>query len=409
MSAWGLPKSEGPEEIGLSSARLERLAGVIRQEVEKKLIPGAVLVIARFGRVGYAEAFGWRDREAGGPMTPDAIFRIASMTKPLTSVAAMLLSEEGRLQIAAPVANYLPEFAELTVGIERTKARRTMTVQDLLRHTSGLIYPFVGDEPVRRAWHKANIMHEDQTNQEMVAKLARLPLMFEPGTTWEYGMSTDVLGRVVEVVSGSSLAEFIADRISGPLGMADTDFAATGERAARLAEMQEDPATGHRPPMPYSEATRERRWHSGGGGMVSTAADYLRFCQMLLNGGELDAVRLLSPKTVAHMTSDHLPPDVAYGPSAREMIGTGAPLPELGQGFGLGFAVRKAVGMSPLPGSIGDYFWGGIYGTSFWVDPAEQMVVVCMLQAPEQRNYYRQLIRHLVYAALTRSRGRGWR
>jgi CubicO group peptidase (beta-lactamase class C family) len=161
--------------------------------------------------------------------------------------------------------------------------------------------------------------------------------------------------------------------------------------------------------MPYSEAARERRWHSGGGGMVSTASDYLRFCQMLLNGGELDAVRLLSPKTVAHMTSDHLPPDVAYGPSARDLRGTGAPLPELGQGFGLGFAVRKAVGMSPLPGSVGDYFWGGIYGTSFWVDPAEQMIVVLMLQAPEQRTYYRQLIRHLVYATLTRARRRGYR
>ena len=413
MSAWGLPRAEGPEQIGLSPARLERLAEIIRQDVEKKLIPGAVLAIARGGRVGYAEAFGWRDREAAAPMTPDAIFRIASMTKPVTSVAAMMLAEEGRLEIAAPVAQYLPEFAELTVGatggIERARPQRAMTVQDLLRHTSGLIYPFVGSEPVRRIWDKANVMDEDQTNEEMVAKLARLPLMFEPGTTWEYGMSTDVLGRVVEVASRSSLAEFFADRITGPLGMKDSGFAATGARASRLAEMQEDPTTGKRPPMPYSEAARERRWHSGGGGMVSSAADYLRFCQMLLNGGELDAVRLLAPKTVAHMTSDHLPPAVAYGPSARELIGTGAPLPELGQGFGLGFAVRKAIGMSPLPGSVGDYFWGGIYGTSFWVDPAEQLIVVFMLQAPEQRTHYRQLLRHLVYAALTRTRGRRWR
>jgi CubicO group peptidase (beta-lactamase class C family) len=409
MSAAGLPRAEGPEEIGLSSARLERLAAIIRQDIERQLIPGAVLAIARGGRVGYAEAFGWRDRKARAPMMVDAIFRIASMTKPVTSVAAMILAEEGRLQIAAPVAEYVPEFAELTVGVERARPQRTMTVQDLLRHTSGLIYPFVGNEPVRRAWDKANVMDEDQTNEEMIAKLARLPLMFEPGTTWEYGMSTDVLGRVVEAVSGSSLADFIAERITGPLGMEDSRFAATGERASRLAEMQVDPATGKRPPMPYSEAARERRWHSGGGGMVSTAADYLRFCQMLLNGGELDAVRLLSPKTVAHMTCDHLPPDVAYGPSVRELIGTGAPLPELGQGFGLGFAVRKAVGMSPLPGSVGDYFWGGVYGTSFWVDPAERMIVVFMLQAPEQRTHYRELLRHLVYAALTRTRSRGYR
>ncbi len=409
MSAWGLPRAESPEQLGLSSARLKRAAAIIRQDVERRLIPGAVLVIARGGRVGYAEGFGWRDREAKAPMQLDAIFRIASMTKPLTSVAAMMLAEEGRLEIAAPVANYLPEFAGLTVGVERKKPQRTMTVQDLMRHTSGLIYPFIGDEPVRRLWRDANVMDEDQTNQEMVAKLARLPLMFEPGTTWEYSMSTDVLGRVVEVVSGHTLADFFAERITGPLGMADTGFAATGKRAGRLAEMQIDPATGKRMPMPYSEAARERNWHSGGGGLVSSAADYLCFCQMLLNGGEFAAERLLSPKTVAHMTSDHLPPDVAYGPSANALIGTGAPLAELGQGFGLGFAVRKAAGMSPLPGSVGDYFWGGIYGTSFWVDPAEQMIVVFMLQAPEQRTHYRQLIRRLVYAALTRSRGRGYR
>jgi len=405
----GLPRAEGPEQIGLSSARLERLGAVIQEDVERKLIPGAVVVIARFGRVGYAEAFGWRDREAGARMNLDAIFRIASMTKPITSVAAMMLAEEGRLEIAAPVAEYLPEFAELTVGVERRKPARAMTVQDLMRHTSGLIYPFIGDEPARRVWREANVMDEGQTNQQMVAKLARLPLLFEPGTTWEYSMSTDVLGRIVEVASGTSLADFFAERITGPLGMADTGFAATGDRAARLAEMQVDPATGKRPPMPYAEAARERSWHSGGGGLVSSAADYLRFCQMLLNGGELAAVRLLSPKTVAHMTSEHLPPDVAYGPSAHALIGTGAPLPELGQGFGLGFAVRKATGMSPLPGSVGDYFWGGIYGTSFWVNPAEQMIVVLMLQAPDQRTHYRQLIRHLVYATLTRARGRGHR
>ena len=409
MNDWGLPRAESPEQLGLSSARLERASAIIREDVERRLIPGAVLVIARGGRVGYAEAFGWRDREARAPMTLDAIFRIASMTKPLTSVAAMMLAEEGRLEIAAPVAEYLPEFAGLTVGVERKKPLRTMTVQDLLRHTSGLVYPFIGDEPVRRLWRDADVMDEDQTNQEMVAKLARLPLMFEPGTTWEYSMSTDVLGRVVEVVSGQTLAEFFAERITGPLGMADTGFAATGKRAARLAEMQEDPAAGKRMPMPYSEAASERRWHSGGGGLVSSAADYLRFCQMLLNGGEFAAERLLSPKTVAHMTADHLPPDVAYGPSAGAMIGTGAPLPEFGQGFGLGFAVRKAVGMSPLPGSVGDYSWGGLYGTSFWVDPAEQMIVVLMLQVPEQRTRYRQLIRHLVYAALTRRSGRGYR
>jgi CubicO group peptidase (beta-lactamase class C family) len=407
MSEWGVPRAESPEQVGLSSARLERLASAIHADVARKLIPGAVLAIARGGRLAYAEAFGWRDREAGAPMAADAIFRVASMTKPITSVAAMMLAEEGRLEIAAPVADYLPEFAELTVGIERRKAQRTMTVQDLLRHTSGLTYAQFGDTPVQMIWRDTKLMDEDQTNAELVAKLAGLPLMFEPGTTWEYSMSTDVLGRIVEVVSGESLAEFFAEQICRPLGMSDTGFAATGERAARLAEPQNDPTTGVRPPM--RQVTRDNRWHSGGGGAVSIAADYLRFCRMLLNGGELDGVRLLAPKTIAHMASDHLPPNVAYGETARPRFGALAPVPETGYGFGLGFAVRKEQGRSPVPGSVGEFFWGGVTGTYFWIDPQEQMAVVLMLQAPDQRLHYRYLSRQLVYAALTNSRGRRYR
>ena len=407
MSDLGLPRAESPEQVGLSSARLERLSSAIHADVARRLIPGAVLAIARGGRLAYAEAFGWRDRVAGAPMSADAIFRVASMTKPITSVAAMMLAEEGRLEIAAPVAQYLPEFAELTVGTERRKAQRAMTVQDLMRHTSGLTYAQFGDTPVQMIWRDAKLMDEDQTNAELVAKLAGLPLMFEPGTTWEYSMSTDVLGRVVEVVSGESLGEFFADHIFRPLDMADTGFAATGERAARVAEPQNDPATGSRPPM--RNVTRENRWHSGGGGAVSTAADYLRFCQMLLNGGELDGVRLLAPKTIAHMASDHLPPDCAYGETARPRFGALAPVPEMGYGFGLGFAVRKEPGRSPVPGSVGEFFWGGVTGTYFWIDPQEQMAVVLMLQAPDQRLHYRYLSRQLVYAALTSSRGRRYR
>jgi CubicO group peptidase (beta-lactamase class C family) len=320
------------------------------------------------------------------------------MTKPITSVAAMMLAEEGRLEIAAPVAQYIPEFAELTVGVERHKAQRVMTVQDLLRHTSGLTYAAFGDSPVQMIWRDVQLMDQGQSNAELVAKLAGLPLMFEPGTIWEYSMSTDVLGRVVEVVSGQSLAEFFAGRICGPLGMADTGFAATGERAARLAEPQNDPATGTRPPL--REVTRDSPWHSGGGGAVSTAADYLRFCQMLLNGGELDGTRILAPKTVALMASDHLPPDCAYGDTARPRFGALAPVPEMGYGFGLGFAVRTAAGRCPLPGSVGEFFWGGVLGTSFWIDPVEELVVVTMMMAPERRLYYRHLLRPLVYGAL---------
>ncbi|MGH7030967.1 MAG: serine hydrolase domain-containing protein, partial [Stellaceae bacterium] len=354
--------------------------------------------IARGGRVGYAEAFGFRDREAAAPMTQDTIFRIASMTKPVTSVAAMMLAEEGELQLSAPVADYLSEFKERTVGVERARARRAMTVQDLLRHTSGLTYAAFGDSPVQMIWRDADLMNETQTNADLVAKLAQLPLMFEPGTTWEYSMSTDVLGRVVEVVSGQSLAEFFAARITGPLGMTDTGFEATGERAARLAEPQAD-AAGARPPM--REVTRPHRWASGGGGLVSTAPDYLRFCRMLLNGGELDGVRLLSPRTIRHMASDHLPPNVGYGDTSRDRFGALAPVPEMGYGFGLGFAVRTHPGRSPVPGSVGEYFWGGVTGTYFWIDPAEQLIAVLMLQAPDRRLYYRHLSRQLVYAAIT--------
>jgi CubicO group peptidase (beta-lactamase class C family) len=403
----GLPRAESPEQIGLSSLRLQRLADVVRRDVDRKLIPGAVLAIARAGRIGYAEAFGFRDREAGAAMAPNAIFRIASMTKPMTSVAAMMLSEEGILEIAAPVAQYLPEFGDMTVGAERAKVQRTMTVQDLLRHTSGLTYAAFGDSPVQMIWRDAKLMDESQTNAELIGKLAGLPLMFEPGTTWEYSMSTDVLGRVVEVVSGKPLADFLAERITGPLGMIDTGFAATGERARRIAEPQIDPASGARPPM--RNVAQPARWHSGGGGAVSTAADYLRFCQMLLNGGELDGVRLLAPKTVAHMASDHLPPDVGYGATSRPRFGALAPVPEMGYGFGLGFAVRKEQGRSPVPGSVGEYFWGGVTGTYFWIDPQEQMIVVLMLAAPDQRLHYRYLSRQLVYAALTGSRGRRYR
>jgi CubicO group peptidase (beta-lactamase class C family) len=398
MTGLGLPKADRPKEVGLSAKRLARLSATFRQDVERNMIPGAVVLIARGGHIAYAEAFGFRDREAKAPMELDAIFRIASMTKPLTSVAAMILAEEGKLQIAAPVTDYLPEFADRTVGAERAPAKRVMTVQDLLRHTSGLTYAAFGDSPVQMIWRDALPMTEYQTNAEMVTKLAPLPLMFEPGTTWEYSMSTDVLGRVVEVVSGQDLADFIEARICRPLGLSDTGFAATGERAARLAEPQNDPATGARPPM--RAVVHPVRWASGGGGAVSTAADYLRFCQMLLNGGELDGTRLLAPKTVALMASDHLPPDCGYGDTARSRFGALAPVPEMGYGFGLGFAVRTAAGRCPLPGSVGEYFWGGVLGTSFWIDPVEQLVVVAMMLAPERRLYYRHLLRPLVYGAL---------
>jgi CubicO group peptidase (beta-lactamase class C family) len=399
MTGLGLPKADRPKEVGLSAKRLARLSATFRQDVERNLIPGAVVLIARGGHIAYAETFGWRDREAKAPMELDAIFRIASMTKPLTSVAAMILAEEGKLQIAAPVAEYLPEFANRTVGPDRVPAKRVMTVQDLLRHTSGLTYAAFGDSPVQMIWRDAQPMAEDQTSAEMVAKLASLPLMFEPGTTWEYSMSTDVLGRVVEVVSGQDLADFIDARICRPLGLRDTGFGATGEHAERIAEPQIDPTTGARPPM--RDVSRPARWASGGGGAVSTAADYVRFCQMLLNGGELDGTRVLAPKTVALMASDHLPPDCNYGETARPRFGALAPVPEMGYGFGLGFAVRTHSGRNPLPGSVGDFSWSGVTGTYFWIDPQQELVAILMMQAPLQRLHYRYLMRTMVYQAIT--------
>jgi CubicO group peptidase (beta-lactamase class C family) len=398
MTDLGLPRAARPEELGFSSARLDLISATFRRDVEEGRIPGAVCFIARAGRLAYAEAFGWRDREEGARMESDAIFPIASMTKPLTSVAAMILAEEGRLHLAAPVAEYLPGLAGRTVGIERVPAPRAMSVQDLLRHTSGFTYAPFGDSPVHKLWREADLMAEGQTNAELVEKLASLPLLFEPGTTWEYGMSTDVLGRVVEVVSGKSLGEFFLSRITEPLGMTDTGFAASGERAARLARPQADPATGVRPPM--REFARGPVWESGGGGLASTAGDYLRFCRMLLAGGEFEGARILSPASVALMSADHLPPSVAYGATTRERFGALAPMAETGYGFGLGFAVRIAAGRCPLPGSLGDYFWGGVYGTYFWIDPVEKLIAILMLLAPEKRLHYRYLMRELVYAAI---------
>ena len=398
MTALGLPRAETPEQVGFSSERLAHITALLHREVEAGIIPGAVLTIARAGRVAYAEAVGYRDKEANASINFDDIFWIASMTKPMTSVSAMILAEEGKLDIGAPVADYIPGFADRTVGVERTKAARTMTVQDLLRHTSGLTYAGFGDSPVQMVWRDHNLMDEGQTNEEMAAKLGQVPLMFEPGTTWEYSMSTDVLGRVVEVASGQSLAGFFAECITGPLGMSDTAFGAAN-KTGRIAQPLVDKATGKKPPI--RDLSRDAKWHSGGGGLGGTAADYLRFIQMLLNGGELDGKRIVAPKTVAHMAADHLPPGCQYGDTTRVRFGALAPVLEMGYGFGLGFCVRKAQGLSPAIGSVGEFFWGGVAGTYFWIDPQEQLVAVLMLQAPDQRLRYRVLARRLVYGALT--------
>ena len=350
-------------------------------------------LIARRGQLAYYESFGQRDPVSGAPMERDSIFRIYSMTKPIVSAAAMMLWEEGRFLLSDPIAKFLPELGNVKVAVvqgadlKQVDAERAITIQDLLRHTSGLTYEFRGNGPVHKMYNAARIYSRDQSNADQVTRLSKLPLLHQPGTKWEYSRSTDVVGRLVEVLSGMSLGEFLQQRLFAPLGMVDTAFHVPVPRQPRLAEaFAKDPDTGTG--VQLVNVKSAPKFESGGGGLASTAADYARFLQMMLNMGRLDGVRYLSRKTIELMTADHLGPI------------TGAPdllLP--GYGFGLGFAIRLQPGISHVPGSVGQYFWGGLAGTTFWVDPAEQLFAIMMIQAPGQRDYFRTLFRDLVYAA----------
>ena len=409
-----LPKLSRPEDAGFSSERLARLTQFFQSEVDKGTIPGVVLLVARNGKIVYRQAVGYQDREKKTPMKPDAMFRIFSMTKPVATVAVMMLAEEGKIDVMAPVAQYLPEFKDVKVGVEKMDPAggkpyltmeppvRPMTVQDLLRHTSGLVYGPFGTTLVHQAYNQANLFDNGQTLAEFVTKISKLPLAHQPGTVWEYGMSVDVLGRIVEVVSGMPFDRFIDERITKPLKMADTGFYLNPAQAARLAEPQLDPTTGKRPMFgEASDLTKEKvKWFSGGGGLLSDVSDYSRFCQMLVNGGELDGVRLLSPKTLAVMTSDQLPPKAARV-AMLEATQDLSPVPELGQSFGLGFSVRTDLGHSAVSGSVGDYFWAGAAGTYFWVDPQEKLYAIMMLQMPfVQAGPDRRALREIVYGSL---------
>ncbi|MGE0725767.1 MAG: serine hydrolase domain-containing protein [Alphaproteobacteria bacterium] len=398
VAAAELP-SAPPEEVGLSSERLKRITDVFAADAKAGKIAGAVILVAREGKVAYFQAIGQRDPKTGAPMTTDAIFRIYSMTKPITSLAIMMLVEEGKLLLSDRVSRFLPALKSLEVGevhrdgagqatLVRTAARREMTIQDLLRHTSGLTYGSFGDSLVKRAYRDAGVGRRTESNAELVDKLATVPLASHPGSVWEYSVSTDVLGRVVEVVSGMSLGDFFEQRILSPLRMVDTGFHVPLAKHGRIAEPGPDPATGTVPTL--LDPRTPAKYQSGGGGMVSTAADYFRIAQLFLDGGALGVVRLVAPKTMALMTADHvggIDRGAAYSPGP-------------GYGFGLGFAVRTDPGLAPYPGSVGDYHWSGLGGTTFWVDPEERLVAIMMLQAPNQRVHYRQVLRHLVYGAL---------
>jgi CubicO group peptidase (beta-lactamase class C family) len=378
----------------LNPQGLARLTAVLQSHVDEGRVPGAIAVVALGGHVELFEALGRRDPAAGSAMKPDAIFRIYSMTKPLVSLAALMLVEEGRLQMGDPVAAYLPEFAGQQVAVEEGGAvrlepvTREATVQDLLRHTAGLTYEFLGKSAVQRQYDEAEMASRSRDNTEFCKVLARLPLAHQPGSRWEYSRATDVLGALLEVVTARPLGELLQERILGPLGMKDTAFAVPRQHWDRIAEpFPSDPETGQ--PVAMLDGREVPRFESGGGGLLSTAGDYVRFLQLMRNRGTLEGSRLVSRKTIEWMTSDHL----GSIPIEGDLL-----LP--GYGFGLGFAVRRQMGLSPQPGSPGQYFWSGIGGTSFFVDPAEDLFAMLLTQAPGQRIYFRNLFRQLVYAAL---------
>jgi CubicO group peptidase (beta-lactamase class C family) len=397
-----LPRAK-PESVGMSSERLARIGSTLRADVQAKKIPGAIVLVAREGKVVMFDAIGKLDPAGSAPMTRDAIFRIYSMTKPITTVTAMMLVEEGRLKLDDPVSKYIPSFAKMQVGVEKADpsggkptlelvaVRRPMTVQDLMRHTSGLTYGFFGNSMVKTLYSEANLSDITRSNEEVAEKIATLPLAYQPGSTWDYSHSTDVLGRVIEVVTGKSLLQAMKEKVLDPLGMKDTSFYVTDPKnQARLAEpFSDDRNIGFK--ADFGDPRVAGKYESGGGGMMSTATDYARFAQMLINGGTLDGKRYLSPKTLAFMTSDHLGTSVATTPLY---------LPGPGHGFGLGFAVRKTTGESAFPSEVGTFFWGGAGGTYFWVDPKSKLFVVFMMQSPKQRVYYRTVLYDMVYAAM---------
>ncbi len=402
IPAWSndIPSAK-PDNVGLSQERLDRITKTIEADVEAGRIPGAVAMVARNGKVAYFEARGLADREKGVAMKPDTIFRIYSMSKPITGVALMMLFEEGKFKLGDPVGKYLPELADMQVLTEKNAveggptfnipdldedsapgpavdsnayttapAKRQITVQDLLRHTAGFSYGFFGSTSVDKMYVANGVLVSDRDIADTVRKLGEIPLQYEPGSRWHYSVAVDVQGRLVEVLSGMPFDEFLQERIFGPLGMVDTGFYVPKEKMSRFAQMYSPNGEGGLDvanPAMSRNYVNEPTLFSGGGGLVSTANDYMRFCQMMLNGGELDGKRFLSRKTVELMTVDHC----ADIPAGRE---------GQGYGFGLGFAVAKDLARIGIPTSIGEYNWGGAAGTRFWIDPKEQLIGVYMVQ-----------------------------
>jgi CubicO group peptidase (beta-lactamase class C family) len=379
--------------------RKARLLATLQREIDSGRLPGAVVILSRHGKVELFESLGQQNPNDGTKMALDSIFRIYSMTKPIVSVATMMLMEQGKLLLSDPVGKYLPEYAKQQLAVEvngevKIVAAKPATVQDLLRHTAGLTYEFLGNSAAQKAYRTAKIGmgFRDASNAEFSKLLALQPLQYEPSTVWEYSRATDVLGALVEAVSGQTLGNFLTDQIFKPLKMLETGFSVPDDKHHRIAEpFTKDPDGGIQ--LKLINIQDPPKFESGGGGLVSTAHDYARFLQFMLNKGELDGVRLLGSHTVDYMTADHL------GHLPVSPVSAVTLLPP-GHGFGLGFAVRKETGISTVPGSAGVYYWGGIAGTTFFVDPKLDMFAMMLIQAPNQRDYYRPLFRNLVYAAL---------
>jgi CubicO group peptidase (beta-lactamase class C family) len=392
-------RHEAPEAHGFSPERLERLAADLERALEHEKTPGAAVLIMRHGAIVYEKTFGYQDMVTSQPMNLRSIFRIYSMTKPITSVAIMMLWEQGLLQLNDPVSMHIPELAGMKVALENAEqteiisledSRREITIQDLLRHTSGLTYGIFGRQTaVRKEYIKAGISPRLQSSEEFIENIAGLPLMDHPGDRWEYSYSTDVLGCLVERISGMTLGAYFKQYIFDPLNMDDTGFYIPEDKLQRAAQGYDYNTESY--PAHLSNVAVEPKMHSGGGGLVSTLYDYALFSQMMLNGGEMNGVKLLSPKTVELMTSNHLEAKVDQGDLY---------LPGPGYGFGLGFAVRLETGVSYDAGTQGDYRWGGWAGTGFWIDPREELIAIFMIQDVASSGYLRSRFKNLVYQAI---------
>jgi CubicO group peptidase (beta-lactamase class C family) len=398
-----LPRAK-PEDVGMSSDRLARIGTTLQADIDAGRIPGAVIAIARHGKLVALDAYGWRDKDAKLPMTTDTIFNIASMTKPMTTVGALMLYEQGKILIDEPLAKYFPKFADMKVAVrdagepttETTSANRKITIQDLMRHTSGIVYGGRGTSVVHKMYPAGSgDASHDYDGAAFMDKLASLPLLHQPGTVWDYGFGIDILGLTVEKLSQQSLGQYLQANLFAPLGMTDTGFSISPDKAARYAKpLAIDPDTG-KPQARSPELTQPLGFECGGGCAASTATDYLRFATMLMNGGRAGEARLLGPRTVAYMLSDQL------GPNIKNLIGNADPT-RADFGFGLGLAVRTTPGVVRLMGSAGQFTWPGASGTDWWADPKEELAVVYLSAAPGPiRWHYRQKINALVYQAIT--------